>query len=201
MRAASVLDLPALDNEVLVVFAKECGYVPARRHLIERCRAETSSLIWLLGKDRLSPAECEDAAQNAAFAINQAINKYDTNRIARRDGGVSFRTFLYYRLNWRFAEFVRHLRRKKREQPASDALLAQTPSPTKDPAALAEEREQQERLEQAVKKLDKQDRDTWNLIQSGMDIVALAAHWGGKYDVARRRRNRLIKNVRRKLGL
>ena len=105
------LNLAVMEDEALVVLAKECEFGPARDELIVRYGSQTERLVGWLGHSHcLSRADVEDARQSAVFWTIEAINKYDTKQIGKPKG-CSFRSFFYRVLVARFKDFAKHLRR------------------------------------------------------------------------------------------
>lgn len=201
MSAKWVFEPEVLSNEVLVVFA-QCGYRPARNELLVRFFAETSHLAWLLAKRAgLSLEDCEDPAQNVVFAINGAINDYDTLQIGRSKGRT-FRRFVFKRVESRFFHFLRSLRRRKRREKGSDELVSvESHGAASDPVAAAEDHEMRERLEAFCASLNESDRETLELIKPGTDVVTLAGVWGKPYDASRRLYRQFLARLRDAISL
>lgn len=184
------VDFTQLENEVLVVLAKECGCVEARNALYERLREDVENLISICaGGAHLQEADKEEAGQEAFFAVLVAIRDYDTLQLARPDGR-GFRSFVYQVITARFLNFVRGLRRQEShfDQIGNVELLAVK----SDAERQAARQELLERLREAVAALDEEARSLWALLLTGIKLTELADHLGVSYDSARRRRNMVL---------
>ena len=119
-----------VDDEALVVLAKECEYGPARDEILLRYSPQTERLIqWLARTTEFGNADVEDARQNAVFWTVEAINKFDTDQ-SDRDRRCSFYSFLYRVLVARFKDFNKQIRRLDRRQ-----KLTSTDADSEDPLA------------------------------------------------------------------
>jgi RNA polymerase sigma factor (sigma-70 family) len=199
------LDLAVMEDEALVVLAKECEFGPARDELIVRYGAQTDRLIgWLVYRYNLSNADGEDVRQSAVFWIVEAIKKYDTNQIGKARG-CSFRSFIHRVLIARFKDFAKHLRRVEchydRTAPcgdeASDVDIDRT---LNDPAILAESHESMNHFQQTLDELNSESSRLWRLLADGHGLRQIAAELGISYDSTKRRRRKLIEQLRMRLN-
>jgi RNA polymerase sigma factor (sigma-70 family) len=200
------LDLAVMEDEALVVLAKECEYGPARDELIVRYGSQTDRLIgWLSHSQGMSRSDAEDARQSAVFWAVEAIKKYDTNQIGK-PGGCSFRSFVYRVLIARFKDFAKHLRRVEchydRSTRSSDeeSLVAECRRNPRDPASIAEARESIRRLHATLTSLDNESGRMWQLLSEGNNLRQIAANMGMSYDTAKRRRRKLIDHLKLQLN-
>jgi RNA polymerase sigma factor (sigma-70 family) len=200
------LDLVIMEDEALIVLAKECEYAPARDELIVRYGGQTSRLIdWMAYRYRLSNADAEDARQNAVFWFVEAINKYDTNQIGK-PRGCSFRSFIHRVVMARFKDFAKHVRRvdahyDRKTRCGEDATSAAGIELTRnDPASLAEAHEAASRLQATVTSLDPDTRRLWQLLADGISLRQIAEKLGISYDAAKRRRRKLIAELKSQLS-
>jgi len=199
------LNLAVMEDEALVVLAKECEYAPARDELIVRYRAQTDRLIgWLVYRHNLNGADAEDVRQSAVFWIVEAVKKYDTNQIGK-ERGCSFRSFIHRVLIARFKDFAKHLRRvechydrtARCEEDASYLDIDRAPN---DPADLAEAHESMNRFQLTLGNLDSESSRLWRLLADGHGLRQIAAEMGLSYDSIKRRRRKLIAQLRIQLN-
>ena len=108
------LDLSRMGDEALVILAQECAFRPATDELVLRYYERMNPLIARKARGLGLTADLPDAQQNAVFAILEAIAGYDTLEAAR-PRGCSFRTYLGRVVLARFGDFVRQLRRLRRQ--------------------------------------------------------------------------------------
>lgn len=194
-----------MEDEALAVLAKECEYPPARDELIVRYGAQTERLIgWMVYRYRLSNADAEDARQSAVFWIVEAINKYDTNQIGKRQG-CSFRSFIHRVVMARFKDFAKHLRRVECHYDRSARCGAEDSSVdvdrhANDPATLAEAQESMNHLQATLAGLDRDSTRLWQLLSEGNSLRQIAAKLGMSYDAVKRRRRKLIAALKARLG-
>jgi RNA polymerase sigma factor (sigma-70 family) len=200
------LDLAVMEDEAVVVLAKECEYGPARDELIVRYGPQTSRLIgWLAHCQSFSHADGEDARQNAVFWIMEAINKYDTRQIGKPQG-CSFRSFIHRVLVARFKDFAKHLRRVDRHYDRTPRSETEEPLPADfddsqdDPAVLAETHESMHRLQATLRGLDCEAMRLWLLLAEGHSLREISAQLGMSYDAAKRRRRKLIEQLKLRLN-
>src|SRR5262245_23568683 len=100
--AAYDLDTTRIEDEPLVVLARECGYSPAHDELLRRGHAQAVRLITHLAAHiGLQDADCKDAQQEAVLWTFEAIQRYRTQEQGRA-GGCQFRSFLHRVLKARF---------------------------------------------------------------------------------------------------
>jgi RNA polymerase sigma factor (sigma-70 family) len=200
------LDLAVMEDEAVVVLAQECEYGPARDELIVRFGSQTGRLIgWLAHCHGFSHADGEDARQNAVFWIMEAINKYDTRQIGKPQG-CSFRSFIHRVLVARFKDFAKHLRRVDRHYDRTPRIGTEEPLPADfddsqdDPAVLAEAHESMHRLQATLRALDCDALRLWVLLAEGHNLREIAAQLGMSYDAAKRRRRKLIEQLKLRLN-
>jgi RNA polymerase sigma factor (sigma-70 family) len=200
------LNLAVMEDEALVVLAKECEFGPARDELIVRYGSQTERLVGWLGHSHcLSRADVEDARQSAVFWTIEAINKYDTKQIGK-PRGCSFRSFFYRVVVARFKDFAKHLRRVEGHYDRSsrsdhhEAAAADVDPTLRDPASIAETRESINRLQSTLIGLDSESAGLWQLLAEGCNLREIAARMGTSYDAAKRRRRKLIEHLKLKLN-
>lgn len=204
-KAGFDLDLAVMEDEALVVLAEECEYGPARDELIVRYDNQIDRLIsWLARTYRFTPADAEDAHQNAVFWIVEAINKYDTEQIGKARG-CSFRSFVYRVITSRFKDFTKHLRRVENRydrstQRSEDVSLVTSNDDAEDPAHFAQEKESVNRLHQTLARLDGESGQLWHLLAEGTSLRQIAAELKISYDSVKRRRRKLIDQLKGQLN-
>lgn len=204
-RTYDCLDMALVDDEALVVLAKECEYGPARDEILLRYSTQTERLIqWLARTTEFGNADVEDARQNAVFWTVEAINKFDTDQ-SDRERRCSFYSFLYRVLVARFKDFNKQVRRLDRRQvltstdgDSEDPLGRLFRDPT-NPALIAETTEAVHRLQLAVADLDEEGREIWRQLCDGNSLREIAAALGISYDAAKRRRRKLIGTLKLRL--
>jgi RNA polymerase sigma factor (sigma-70 family) len=192
------LNLSPVRSEELVVLAKECDYQPAQEELLQRHDSGARRLIASLAAPvSLSPADLEDAQQQAEFALMEAIASYDTAHIGKQDG-CSFNTHLHQVVTRRFQDFLksrrryeRGLDRSKSAETASESGHSKTSprahdSARDDPARRAQRREANERLREVLDRLDPDQRQLWDRLAEGMKLRDIAEELGISYDKAKR---------------
>jgi RNA polymerase sigma factor (sigma-70 family) len=195
-----------MEDEALIVLAKECEYAPARDELIVRYGNHSRRLIdWMAYRYRLSDADTEDARQNAVFWFVEAITKYDTNQIGKRQG-CSFRSFIHRVVMARFKDFAKHLRRVECHYDrnsgcgSDDSSAVDIDRKGTDPATLAEAQESASRLQAALASLRPDAGQLWQLLADGQSLRQVAAELGLSYDAAKRRRRKLIAELKIRLS-
>jgi RNA polymerase sigma factor (sigma-70 family) len=201
-RTYNCLDMALVDDEALVVLAKECDYAPARDEILLRYGTQTERLIqWLARSTEFGSTDIEDARQNAVFWTVEAITKFDTDQIGR-ERRCSFYSFLYRVLVARFKDFSKQVRRlEKRRRLASDnsdeeqSLSHLFRDPT-DPALVVEAEEAARWLQAAVAELDDECRQIWQRLCEGINLREIATELGLSYDAAKRRRRKLIEKLK-----
>ena len=197
-RSYGCLDMALVDDEALIVLAKDCDYSPARDEILLRYSSQTERLIQWLGRStEFSAGDLEDARQNAVFWTVEAISKFDTEQ-AERARRCSFYSFFYRVLVARFKDFSKQVRRVERRRVLTSAgsdeegslgHLFRDPS---DPALIAETEEALERLQAALGQLDEEAREIWQRLCAGVSLREIATELGLSYDAAKRRRRKLI---------
>ena len=200
------LDLALMEDEALVVLAKEGEYGPARDELIVRYDGQTRRLIhWLAHCRHYGHADVEDALQNALFWFVEAVDKYDTNQIGKLNG-CSFRTFFYRVVTARFKDFTKHLRRIEGHYDRSTRcshegfLPGDTGRNPEDPAIVAETRDSMNRLQEKLRNLSEDSCYLWQLLSEGKSLRQIAELLGVSYDSAKRRRRKLIAELKLQLN-
>jgi RNA polymerase sigma factor (sigma-70 family) len=200
------LDLAVMEDEALIVLAKECEYGPARDELIVRYGAQTDRLIgWLAYSHGLGRSDGEDARQSAVFWTIEAIKKYDTGQIGKA-GGCSFRSFVYRVLIARFKDYAKHLRRveghydRTTRSAGTDSSPIEVDRKLKDPSTIAETRESIKRLHSTLTSLDHDSARLWHLLADGSNVRRIAEQLGISYDSAKRRRRKLIEQLKLRLN-
>jgi RNA polymerase sigma factor (sigma-70 family) len=201
-RTYACLDMALVDDEALVVLSNECDYGPARDEILLRYSPQTERLIqWLARSTEFGGADVEDARQNAVFWTVEAITKYDTEQ-TDRVRRCSFYSFLYRVLVARFKDFTKQVRRLERRRrltsdwPNEDGSLSHIFRDPSDPAMIAETREAVQRLQTAVAALDQESQQIWQRLCEGMSLREIAAELGLSYDSAKRRRRKLLANLK-----
>jgi RNA polymerase sigma factor (sigma-70 family) len=200
------LDLAVMDDEALVVLAKECEYGPARDELIIRYGSQTERLIrWMAQPHGFSHADVEDARQNAVFWMLEAVTKYNTDEIAKPHG-CSFRSFVHRVLMARFKDFAKHLRRVERHYDRSadyvvdDAAAGRQTGELTDPASIAEIHELLARLHETLASLDTDNRQLWQMLADGVSLREVASELSISYDAVKRRRRKLLGQLKSRLN-
>jgi RNA polymerase sigma factor (sigma-70 family) len=200
------LDLAVMEDEALIVLAEECEYGPARDELIVRYDAQIDRLIgWMARSYRLTQADLEDARQNAVFWVVEAITKYDTEQIGKVRG-CSFRSFVHRVLMSRFKDFTKHLRRVECHYDRSSECAVEEISEEdandepEDPALIVAEKESINRLQQTLSSLDSDSGRLWQLLAEGTSLRQIAATMDVSYDAIKRRRRKLIEQLKTQLN-
>jgi RNA polymerase sigma factor (sigma-70 family) len=195
----------AMDDEALVVLAKECDNGPARTTLLLRYQDWTARLITSLARRRgLSDHDRDDAVQDARFfGLSRAIERYDTRQLGRA-GGCRFRSFLRRVLSDRFKDFLKHLRRVKARHTPLWSAEAGGEAPaghgrSVDPALEADRQEQRERVRRLVSDLGDRDRQVVEGVCAGCSLRELAPRLGLSYDTAKRLRRKLLAELAARL--
>jgi hypothetical protein len=207
------LEISSLRDEELVVLAQECGYLPARQELLRRCFAWVMRLVTTLTRSaQLQAADAEDAQGAAVLSLLEAIARYDTGQLGRRNGR-SFRSFCAVVLGDRFRDFLRKLRSDSRRHVLTpfeanprtdtsvrcrrDLYLGEPPAGVdQDPARLAELSERAARLHLALARLNDLSRSLWEHLASDGRLVDFAKHHGLAYDGVRRLRDQTCRDLK-----
>jgi RNA polymerase sigma factor (sigma-70 family) len=200
------LDLAVMEDEALVVLAEECEYGPARDELIVRYDSQIDRLIgWMARSYRLTTTDLEDARQNAVFWVVEAIAKYDTEQIGKVRG-CSFRSFVHRVLMSRFKDFTKHLRRiecrydRSTQSDVEDFSQTDANEVADDPALIAAEKESINRLHLTLSGLDNDSGRLWQLLAEGTSLRQIAATLDMSYDCVKRRRRKLIEQLKNQLN-
>jgi RNA polymerase sigma factor (sigma-70 family) len=139
------------------------------------------------------------------FWTIEAIKKYDTRQIGKPQG-CSFRSFIHRVLIARFKDFAKHLRRVEhrydRSAPCGDEgpFKSDADCNLYDPAIIAEARESMNRLRETLMCLDSESERMWRLLAEGNSLRTIAAQIGISYDSAKRRRRKLIEQLKLRLN-
>jgi RNA polymerase sigma factor (sigma-70 family) len=206
VQAGFDLNLAVMEDEALVVLAKECEYSPARDELLVRYGSQADRVIgWLAYSHGLSRSDGEDARQSAVFWTIEAITKYDTRQIGK-PRGCSFRSFVYRVLIARFKDYTKHLRRveghydRTLRSTGADSSSIDVDQKLKDPSTIAEARESMNLLRQTLLCLDSESERMWRLLAEGNSLRTIATEIGISYDSAKRRRRKLIEQLKLRLN-
>ena len=201
-RAYNCLDMALVDDEALIVLARECDYSPARDEILLRYSPQTERLIqWLARTTEFGSTDIEDARQNAVFWTVEAIKKFDLQQ-DERTRRCSFYSFLYRVLVARFKDFTKQVRRLERrrtlasqgeDEDQSSSHLFRDPA---DPAAIVEAEEAARWLNAAVAQLNDECLQIWQRLCEGLSLREIADELGLSYDAAKRRRRKLIDKLK-----
>jgi RNA polymerase sigma factor (sigma-70 family) len=201
-----------LRDEELVVLAKECGFLPARQELLVRSYEWMRRQIVLNSRRMgLGGAEAEDAQEEGVFSLLEAIAKYDTRQLGKKDGR-SFRSFLRQVLLARLRDYRKKVRRSGRRydqsatarrvledaadhRPCAACFSALPGLNLSDPAAEIEWREQLARLQNALGQIDDRLQLLWERLALGSSMHDIAAEWGVSYHRIRRWRHRMLADL------
>jgi RNA polymerase sigma factor (sigma-70 family) len=170
-----------------------------------RYDAQIDRLIgWMARSYRLTQADLEDARQNAVFWVVEAITKYDTEQIGKVRG-CSFRSFVHRVLMSRFKDFTKHLRRvechyDRSTECAVEEIAQADGDEQEDPALIAEEKESNNRLQLTLSSLDSESCRLWQLLADGTSLRQIAASLDVSYDSIKRRRRKLIEQLKMQLN-
>jgi RNA polymerase sigma factor (sigma-70 family) len=200
------LDLSQMEDEELVVLAREWGYRPARDELIHRCLGLATRIVGQhASRWRLQEADRQDAQQDAVLWIVEAINQYRTSEYIT-PGGCHFRSFLYRVLAARFIDFLRHRDYLRRRFPPTAVVFLlgrhtvdgrrHRGSQEGEVSARVEEGELRSRLAQELDQVGAVDRLLWDLLAAGTPLKRAALALNLSYDAVKRRRQKLIVHLR-----
>jgi RNA polymerase sigma factor (sigma-70 family) len=199
-RTYNSLEMALVDDEALIVLAKECDYSPARDEILLRYSPQTERLIqWLARSTEFGSTDVEDARQNAIFWTVEAIKKFDTDQ-SGRERRCSFYSFLYRVLVARFKDFSKQVRRLERRRRLSsdgaDEHSSHLFCDPVDPATIVEAEETARWLQSAVAELDEECQQIWRRLCEGVNLREIATELGMSYDSAKRRRRKLIEKLK-----
>jgi RNA polymerase sigma factor (sigma-70 family) len=199
-RTYNSLEMALVDDEALIVLAKECDYSPARDEILLRYSPQTERLIqWLARSTEFGSTDVEDARQNAIFWTVEAIKKFDIDQ-SGRERRCSFYSFLYRVLVARFKDFSKQVRRLERRRRLSsdgeDENSSHLFCDPVDPATIVEAEETARWLQSAVAELDEECQQIWRRLCEGVNLREIAAELGMSYDSAKRRRRKLIEKLK-----
>jgi RNA polymerase sigma factor (sigma-70 family) len=191
--------LRGASDEELVVLAKQYACRPAVNELILRYYGWMRCLIGRRARRMgFGDVDIQDAQQEHVFAIVEAITKFDTVQQGK-SRRCSFLTFLHLVLVARFKDFIKRLRRARRGARSVGLQLSWCTDEMNDPALSVEWHELLGRLDQALHELDDSLVQVWEHLAAGLRLRAIAAELGLSYDVAKRRRQRLLQELRSRL--
>ncbi|HET6575953.1 MAG TPA: sigma-70 family RNA polymerase sigma factor [Fimbriiglobus sp.] len=202
--------LGLLGDERLATLVRETGHQLARDELIARTSRQRVDLVRRLARDTgLNDADRADVLQEAVFWTLEAIQHYQGQARAAA-GGCSFRSFLHRVIACRFIDFLRHRHRYHRHfvhiGGTLSADLDRFFNPTRPGGAHPEvnghpqefdEGETSVRLERHLDRLGVRTRRLWELLTRGATVVEISAVFQISYDAAKRRRRRLIIQLRK----
>jgi RNA polymerase sigma factor (sigma-70 family) len=200
-------DLSKMADEALVVLARESPHLGARKEMILRHFPGAARYIAKLARDTgLAWDDTEEAQQNAEFAIEEAIDRYDLGQLARKYG-KTFRQYLRQVVWARFRDFVKHLRREKRHYDCSAASFHALANATGhdargvpatrltakigDPVQTAILNEDRERLQKAISQLSEDARIFWQELCAGKKLGQIARDLQLTDDQANHRKRRM----------
>jgi RNA polymerase sigma factor (sigma-70 family) len=200
--------LAQIDDEALVVLAKECESEGARRALLLRYQDWVAREVTSLARRRgVAGHDLDDAIQEARFfGLSKAIDRYDTVQLTL-PRGCRFRSFLRRVITDRFKDFLKHLRRVKARhtllrvvdaggEPGHGESACRRPwggaDHEGDPAGTAAREELRERVRGHVSRLSDGDRLLVQGVSAGNSLRALAPRLGLSYDTAKRRWRKLL---------
>jgi RNA polymerase sigma factor (sigma-70 family) len=218
LTAPDVLDpepaLDLLEDEQLVTLVRESGHRPARDELLARTSRQRVNLVRRLARDTgLNEADRADALQEAVLWTLEAIQHYHGPPYATA-GGCSFRSFLHRVISCRFIDFLRHRHRYLRHivyiggtLPAElDKFFHPSRPGGSHPEANGhqhkfEEGESNAQLQRQLDRLGVRTRRLWELLAQGASVVEVSAVLHISYDTAKRRRRKLIIQLRKSLKM
>jgi RNA polymerase sigma factor (sigma-70 family) len=199
-----------LPDEELVILVQKFGHKPARDELLTRSSRQRETLVHRLARDtRLSETDRADALQEAVLWTIEAIRQYHATA-----AGCSFRSFLHRVISCRFIDYLRHRVRYHRHivliggtRPTdldkffAPARLSGTHPEVDRQDGGVEEKESSDRLQQQLDRLCVGTRRLWELLARGASVVEISAVLQISYDTAKRRRRKLIVQLRRSLNV
>jgi RNA polymerase sigma factor (sigma-70 family) len=204
--------LGLLEDEQLVRLVRDSGYLPARDELLARSSRQRVNLVCRLARDTgLSDADRADALQEAVLWTLEAIQNYHGKSFATA-GRCSFRSFLHRVIACRFIDFLRHRLRYQRHFVHIGGTLPSDLDRFFDPSSPGgshpevsermwevEEGESNARLQQQLDRLGVRTRRLWQLLAQGASVVQISATLHISYDSAKRRRRKLLIQLRKSL--
>jgi RNA polymerase sigma factor (sigma-70 family) len=210
---AEPIDLLATGDEKLIALFRDGSCPEARDELILRYLRWTRRGITVQAyKAGLNPSFLPDAQQIAGMALLEAIDKFDTEH---KPASSSFQTFLWHVITNRFRDFLKRTRRAEsrykrsstsavKEKKARGAAAIDNEGflfidEKGDPARLAEEQEQMDRLADAINALSTTKHLIWIRVLAGAKITAIAEELGISYDATRRRLRKTVDVLRRQV--
>jgi RNA polymerase sigma factor (sigma-70 family) len=210
-----MLDMMVMEDEPLVVLATECDFQPARDELIRRYLPLKEQLVrWRTALTALQDADHDDAQQDAILWLLEAIRRYRTDEYIK-PGGCHFRSFLHRVLDARCIDFLRRLQHSRNHFPLTGGALpasstssngkhhrhnGPTPGEGADAVQEAQEPALRARLLQQLAQLDGPARRLWDMLAEGVPLRKIAVVLNVSYDTAKRRRRKLLANLRSSLA-
>ncbi len=178
IRTASYdLDLSQFDLEVVILMAQS-GSQFAQKQLLERFYETTKKQIDRQARARrLQAHDVADAEQEAVFAIDEAIRKYNLHQPITRMK-CSFPSYLHTVVEARFKDCIKRLRRNQKHFDyviqAKDAPAAGRHGDNPGPAQEVEDSEFAERWSRAVDSLSPKSRKLYAALLSGKQTEVIA---------------------------
>ncbi len=214
MTAASRPDLACAGEEELLPRAQDEHAWPAQAELVRHHFDDLGRRIaWRVRRGGLQWADAEDAMQNGFLTLCAKIDQFEGGR--QGSPGVNpLRAFLRGVAARYARDFIRGKRRLRRRdekaaaaKEAGDSDAAAAPdwwSPSAgwqgDPALAALRQEEVERVEEAVKHWNDEERRLWAMAKGGKSAEETAAMLGVTAWTVRRRLGRLVRRLRALLG-
>lgn len=196
-----------------LVVSAQSGCQAAQHELMAMAeKFKNNFVVKLARRNRLTSDVIEDAQQEGVFWVLEAIQCYDAER-TEGEAWASLITFVHRVISFRFKDFVRRRRRVERREPLISSVIdifrlvdergaQQVVDPeladpkSVDPAQVAELRESTASLNQTLSQLDEHLLRLWRLLASGMRLGPIAEQLGISYEAVRRRRRRLLADVK-----
>jgi RNA polymerase sigma factor (sigma-70 family) len=205
-----------MDTDPLVTLALEVLYPPAREELERRCEGWKDHRIAFLARDTpLGPEDVEDARQQGAFWVEEAIRSYKVAEMYQ-PGACHIRTWLERVVTHRFTDFLKAWRRKERHLDRSRSAVEALDSAGNPPAhcpggsasgrgvseteLAARRHEWEDRLAKALGELDPQVRRVWEVMADGKTLPEVGEALGVSKDAAKRLWWKLRDHLRARLG-
>jgi RNA polymerase sigma factor (sigma-70 family) len=195
MRAPADL-LPATSDEALAMLANE-GDGAAVAELLQRYYGWTASLVARYARRwQLRRVDIEDAQQDCVFWILEAVRRYGAARSKTRL--CRFHSFAHFVVTSRLRDAGRRARRYARREFHSIGGFDAS-SQTSRPDVAAQRRETLVRLRGVLNRLDRSDRQLWQLLVDHVPMSRVARELHIPYHLARRRRRALFRRVRKEM--
>jgi RNA polymerase sigma factor (sigma-70 family) len=204
---------PGLADEELVALAKKADGQGALDVLILRYLNVLEQ--WVARRcerRRLGPEDRWDAQQQVLIGFCQAVRTFDPERI-RAGQEQPFRVYYFQVIQGRFTNYARSVdRHRKRSGQSLDSMplrdsqryqfpgLLGSAKPSsrcgRDPALIAEENEEEERLAAAVQKLPERQQRISELLLNGASLQTVAETFGVSYSTAWNWQQQIIETLR-----